>query len=408
MIARKLRLLLIDDRPFTRPETDHLELQPVACGPDMDPSLGTWAQHLRLWSDNLFPQPDPDLVLIDCRFEEDHQYVPLSESLRDHDPRGLLHGAIYISRMFGRDRFHPFGFAVYSMDASTFRSDPYAQTFMGFLLAMRDSTLAEGATGFVRGRKDRELVECCAQELGRTVRQNPATAWGPALVMYRQRLKEVADWHAIILERESWLQAVDALHKDDWNSLDAGLALGWRKANGQLDLVELRSLFADQLQDERWCASASQEALGWLKSLLVLGDYLVEARQWVYQVLQEGRDPEELEVPRGQDSRGQRLTGFFHACTAIVAWYENRHGTSPKLSSSNLLLELGLSDKQVNRYFKPLIDLPWGRVVDRLDEGLSTGVWPLSGQWELLQVAREWAQEVRGQAFPLAGPQGKA
>lgn len=404
MSLRKLKLLLIDDRPAAQLETQHLELQEVPCGPDLDPSLGTWAQHLRLWSDGLFPQPDPDLILIDCRFEEDQQYVPLDPSLRDHDPRGLLHGAIYIARMFGRDRFHPFGFAVYSMDASAFREHAYAQTFMGFLLAMRDSTLPEGTQGHVRGRRDRELVSQCAQELSRTVRQNPATAWGPALQMYRQRLLEVADLHGLILDRESWLRAVDALERSQFSALEAGLGLAWRGQDGRRQEVDLRSLFADCLEADRWSPQTSLQAIPWLRSLLVLGDYLVEARHWVYQVLRENLDPESLEVPRGQDLRGQRLTGFFHACSGVLAWYENRHHAQVRLSSSNLLLELGLSDKQVNRYFKPLLDLPWGRVVDRLDEALSQGVWPLSGQWELLQVCRDWCREVHGQEFPLAGP----
>jgi len=414
MNARKLRILLIDDRPLTQLETAHIEILKVPCGSsggtqappgtiDMDPSLGTWAQHLRLWSDNLFPRPEPDLVLIDCRFEEDYQYVPTSDSLRDRDPRGLMHGAIYIARMFGRDRYHPFGFAVYSMDASGFRNDAYAQTFMGFLLAMRDSTLAEGQVGFVRGRKDRELVDTCAQELGRTISQNPATAWGPALAMYRQRLREVADLHAIIVDRDSWLKAMDCLNRKAHAEIDAGLGLGWRRFDGQPDRVELRSLFADQLEKDAWGPAASEAAHTWLESLLVLGDYLGEARQWVYQVLEEQQDPEGLPVPRGQDLHGNRLTGFFHACTGVVAWYENRSSELPRLSSSNLLLELGLSDKQLNRYFKPLLDLPWGKIVDLLDEGLSTGVWPLAGQWELHQVAREWATQVRNRTFPLAG-----
>ena len=432
-MARKLRLLLIDDRPVTELETTHLELQPVAYGSEAeDPSLGTWAQHLRLWSDGLFPRKDADLVLIDCRFEDDYQYVPMSEALRGRDPRGLLHGAVYIARMFGRDRFHPFGFAVYSMDASGFRNDAYAQTFMGFLLAMRDSTLADGQVGFVRGRKDRELVESCANELGKTVSQNPATAWGPALQMYRQRLREVVDLQAIVVDKESWLKALDAIHQNDFSALEAGLGLTIRRFDGDPDSIQLISLFADQLDGSKWGDKTSLAATAWLESLLVLGDYLGDARRWAYEVIENGQDPESLPVPRGQDLHGQRLTRFFHACTGIIAWYDNRccagvlEGASPpqtkavgggaqpssrqkgraevQLSSSNLLLELGLSDKQLNRYFKPLLDLPWGRVVDLLDEGLSSGTWPFPGQWELHRVVRDWAREVRKLDFPLAGP----
>ena len=76
-MARKLRLMLIDDDPVTELETRYLELQKVPYDEnESDPSLGTWAQHLRLWCDNLFAEQEPDLVLVDCRFEQDNKYAP--------------------------------------------------------------------------------------------------------------------------------------------------------------------------------------------------------------------------------------------------------------------------------------------------------------------------------------------
>lgn len=404
-MARKLRLMLVDDRPVTDLETDFLELQEVPYSADeMDPSLGTWAQHLRLWSDNLFPEHEPDLILIDCRFEDDHKYVPMSDSLRGHDPRGLLHGSVFIARMFGRDRFHPFGFSVYSMDASGFFNDPYAQTFMGFLLAMRDSTLPEGQEGFVRGKKDRELVQSCSQELSKTISQNPATSWGPALAMFRQRLAEVAGLQAIVIDGETWLAFTDAVKRSDFAQLESGMALSWRRFDGTNDSVEVRSLFADQLENDRWTEATSAVAGPWLDRLLVLGDYLTDAVTWVKGILDDEQDPDQLPVPRGRDLHGQRLTRFFHACTGVIAWYENRMRGTTQLSSSNLVLELGLSDKQLNRYFKPLVELPWGRVVDRLDEGMRSGVWPLPAQWELFSVLEDWARRIRREECPLRGP----
>lgn len=406
--ARNLRLMLIDDRPVTELETAFLELEEVPYGKDeMDPSLGTWAQHLRLWSDNLFPHHEPDLVLIDCRFEEDCKYVPMSEELRGHDPRGLMHGSIFVARMFGRDRFHPFGFSVYSMDASGFHQDAYAQTFMGFLLAMRDSTLGDSESGFVRGKRDRDLIETCSQELGKTISQNPATAWGPALAMYRQRLKEVADLQAIVIDGESWVLATDAIKRDDQEALNAGVGLSWRRFDNEFDTVDLRSLFADLLEGDRWTEAASKAAEAWLGELLVLGDYISDAVDWAREVVQQGQDPDELPVTRGRDRHGQRLTRFFHACTGLIAWYENRRRGEVQLSSSAMILELGLSDKQLNRYFKPLLGLPWGQVVDRLDEGLRSGVWPLPALWELHSVLQAWTDLVMGEPCPLRGPTHK-
>lgn len=192
---------------------------------ETDPSLGSWVQHLKLWSDNLFPEAQADLILVDCRFDSDNAYVPMSDELRRHDPRGLLHEATAVARMFGRSEYHPFGFSVYSMDAAAFQEDAYAQTFMGFLLAMGDSSLPPGTQGAVRGRRARDIVSVCSEELGSTIRQNPFTAWTPALQMYRQRLREVIDLHALVLERESWNRGLDAVNRADWNSFEEGLSL---------------------------------------------------------------------------------------------------------------------------------------------------------------------------------------
>lgn len=397
--------MLIDDDPVTELETGFLELQKVPYDEEeSDPSLGTWAQHLKLWSDNLFLPEEPDLVLVDCRFEEDNKYAPMAAELRGYDPRGLMHGAIFVARLFGRDRFHPFGFSVYSMDASGFHKDAYAQTFMGFLLAMRDSTLPPGANGSIRGRRSRELVQVCSDELAATVKQNPATAWGPALAMYRDRLREVADLQALVLDGQSWLHLTDLVNRHQVESLEAGVALSWRRFDGRQDQVDIRSLFADLLQNDRWTEACTVAAREWLSSLLVLGDYLTDACDWVRSILVEGQEPEESSIVRGRDIHGQKLTRFFHACLGVVAWYENRVSDQAPLSSSSMVLELGLSDKQMNRYFKPLLELPWGQVVDKLDEGLRTGIWPLPGCWELLSVLQDWCRRVRKESCLVRGP----
>jgi hypothetical protein len=406
-LARNLRLMLIDDDPVTELETRFLELQQVPYNEsESDPSLGTWAQHLRLWSDNLFCVDEPDLVLVDCRFEQDNKYAPMTPELRGYDPRGLMHGAIFVSRLFGRDRFHPFGFSVYSMDASAFHKDAYAQTFMGFLLAMRDSTIPPGQVGAVKGRRARELSAICGEELGKTIKQNPATAWGPALQMYRQRLKEVADLQAIVIDSQSYLQLIDVLQRQDTKAIGQGVGLTWRRYDGELDTVDIRSLFADQLSDDAWTEDGSKQALEWLQGLLVLGDYLGDAVDWVEKILIQGQEPEDSSIIRGRDIHGQKLTRFFHACLGLIAWYENRMNGEVPLSSSALILELGLSDKQLNRYFKPILSLPWGKVVDKLDEGLRSGVWPLPGRWELHSVLDDWCRRFRNDECTLRGPWG--
>lgn len=404
-MARKLRMMLVDDNPVTELETQFLDIQKVPYDDaEDDPSLGTWAQHLKLWSDNLFPAEDPDLVLVDCRFEEDNKYAPMAANLEGFDPRGLMHGAIFVSRLFGRDRFHPFGFSVYSMDASAFHQDAYARTFMGFLLAMRDSTLPPGQSGLIKGKRARDLAQTCADELAKTVKQTPATAWGPALAMYRQRLIEVADLQAVVIDGQSFLQITDVLKRNDLKALEEGVGLTWRGFTGETDTVDLRSLFADKLEQDKWTDQTTKDALEWLDQLLVLGDYLGEAVDWARGIIKEGKEPEDSTIIRGRDIHGQKLTRFFHACLGLIAWYENRQNGEVQLSSSALILELGLADKQLNRYFKPLLSLPWGRVVDKLDEGLRSGVWPLPGQWELHTVLNEWCRRVKNTECVMNGP----
>ncbi len=400
--------MLVDDNPVTEIETKHLELQKVPYDEsEQDPSLGTWAQHLRLWSDNLFPLEDPDLVLVDCRFEDDNKYAPMAANLEGFDPRGLMHGAIFVARLFGRDRFHPFGFSVYSMDASAFHQDAYAKTFMGFLLAMRDSTLPPGEKGLIRGKRARELASTCSEELAKTVKQTPATAWGPALEMYRQRFLEVADLQAIVIDGQSFLKLTDLLKRNDLQAIESGAELTWRCFNGEMDSVDIRSLFADQLTEDRWSEATTAVALEWLNNLLVLGDYLGEAVEWSRGIIKDGLEPEESSIIRGRDIHGQKLTRFFHACLSVISWYENRLSEDLQLSSSALVLELGLSDKQLNRYFNPLLSMPWGKVVHKLDERMRSGVWPLPGQWELHTVLDEWCTRIRKEKCLLTGPWGQ-
>ena len=275
---------------------------------------------------------------------------------------------------------------------------------MGFLLAMRDSTLAPGEKGTIRGARARELAQVCGDVLAQTVKQTPATAWGPALEMYRQRLLEVADLQAIVVEGQSFLQLTDTLQRQDLEALNTGVGLTWRRFNGETDTVDARSLFADHLEGDKWTEETTKVALPWLERLLVLGDYLAEAVDYSRTIIVEGKEPEESSIIRGRDIHGKKLTRFFHACLGVIGWYENRVRADISLTSSAIILELGLSDKQINRYFKPLLSLPWGRVVDKLDEGLRDGVWPLPGQWELHTVLKDWCKRVRGEDCQLAGP----
>lgn len=406
-MARRLRVLVIDDIPEQAEslDTSHLELMRVPAfdaepgnDDDLDYALSSWTQHLWLWFSNNFAADDADLVLIDCRFEEDVTAPSLGGG---QDPRGLLHGAIYISRMFGRDRFHPFGFAGYSQDASGFRGNPFAQTFMGYLLAMREATIPEGQPGVLRGKDEFEIADVCNEVLVRTINQYPATAWSAALRMYRQRLAESFGVGAYVVDTHSWKACYDAIVRHDGEVIDGGLSLSWRRFGGQPDAVTLCSLFADTLKGDRWAEGSQEVALEWFDSFPVLGDCHGEALEWADAANDPDIEPEHRpEIPRGKGRHGETYTTFFHATASVCAWLVNRMDPSPNLPSGIIVRELDLSAKQVDRYFKRLIGRSWGNVVAELDRGTETMVWPFPELWELRRVVEDWAR-IRKIEFPF-------
>jgi len=401
---RKLRVLLIDDNPVSQLETEYLDLvrlpyfgedesrdQVEVEGVLRRSALRTWAQHLWLWLEGLFPREGVDLVLIDCRFEED-VYAPNDRDLRRADPRGLLHGAIFLSRIFGGDRYHPFGFSVYSQDARVFANDPYAQTFMGYLLAMTEATLPPERAGHLKGRDERELPAICSDYLLRMAASVPADAWQPALAMYRRRLEEAFQWGGYILDVEAWRSVAEALRMRDRERLLAGVGLVWRGPGGQ-ESVDIRSIFADRLEGDILAEYGCKDAQEWVESLHV-NDYLGFALDWAIQAnafssVVHGDLPD---VPKMRDITGASLRPFLHACSATIAWLDNRLQPDQKqLKSGDLLRQLDLTEPQVERYFKPRVKMPWGKIVQALDEGLEARSWPFPDLWELRSVVQDWA-----------------
>lgn len=402
-MPRCLRVLIIDDvaEQAASLGSQWLDLLEVpafgATSPeDCDRALSSWTQHLWMWSHNAFPSPDADLILVDCRFEEDLGAPPIRQQ---GDPRGLMHGALYIARLAGKDRHLPFGFAGYSQDASGFRHNPYAQTFMGFLLAMRESTLPPGATGLVRGRPEFELAEACSEVLCRTINQYPGTAWGAALLMYRRRLAEAFQAGSYLVDRNSWCEALAIVKTQDLSALESTASLAWRTSTGVRDSVFLSSLFADTLEFGHWTHQTTEAAVLWLEGFPVLGDVHGAALEWA----DVANDPDVRnlpEIPRGKGRHGETFTTFFHACAVGVAWLRNRCCEGVPQPSGVLAREVDLSPKQVDRYFKRVVGLTWGQVATRLDDGMEIMTWPFPDAWEFRAVLKDWAA-VRKVEFPF-------
>lgn len=398
-MGRKLRVLMIDDEPSKSLGTRHLTRLdvPQYHGGESTPevSLSNWAQHLWLWASDQFPAEDADLILIDCNFHND-RLAPQLKAARD--PRGLLHGALYVARMFGRDRFLPFGFSLYSQNASVFEDDPYAQTFVGFLLAMQNSTEGEEVGGFLKGKYMRDIPAMCGEFLKRTVRSYPATGWRPAVEMYRSRLRQVLQLGAAVLALDSRKEVLDALKQGDERAFDSGLSLKWRRFDNREEEVEMRSLFVDLLQNDRWTARATQEALSWLDNLPALADYLPDVLDWVDRTNRDGAPPAEIKLPRASFKSGT-LVNFAHAASAVVGWLVDRD-LDQNTSSTQLLRDIGLEQNMVDRYFKRQLGLTWGAAVQELDRGRESFRWPWPGQKELRWVVEQWAN-TRKVKFPF-------
>lgn len=435
-MARRVRALVIDDTASwlsTGLGSRHLDVVPVLYKEQPLRALTGWSQHLWLWRNNRFPSDEPDIVLVDCKFEADTSapsLTPLSAQGQPptarpdtdgQDGRGLLHGAIYLARLFGRKGAHPFGFSIYSQQAPALQNDPYARTFVGFILAMTDSAREIGTHGIfdlegsLEPSPSSQWTNVCKDWLANSAKQTPATAWGPALEMYRSQLKAAFAKGAYLVRTESWDSAVQALKE---SSLQEDLSLAWHRNDGSTDEVQLISLFADTLLNDEWSNTTGERALKWLLEITVPEINFVDTTvNWLNQlfIIRNGnisiRDSTP-DLPRGYMVNPHRpevaqasYTNFAHACAAVAQWLLDRR-VGLTTSSGRLVDLIGLSARQADRYFVNVAQMSWGGIVDHLDNAVKgargTWKWPFAHLWQLEVVVRTWwSKNFEKEGFPF-------
>ena len=279
--GRKLKCLVIHDTKFSEETAaEVLNSQDLELCSIQFKELGIEKHVLRTWRDLRWvllreaTLDTPDLLVIDCNFEDDKTAPALGPEA--YDARGLAYGAVMTAYFNGANAQRPFGFAPYSQNMSLASKDQWAITFFGILKAMIGG---EDEPGFVEELSaELEAVEGA---------QKPAMVLPPALEMYRSSLMELADSY-LDFDRESVVRAGDAIRAAIGNGTapDDGLYISWGTFEGDTEDMLIRSLFADlRSKTGDWDHARLHEAQTFLAELLPGADekiaLLTAARQHV-------------------------------------------------------------------------------------------------------------------------------
>jgi len=157
VVARMLRVLLIHDTDFQPDDRSILGTSALSVSRLHFRDIGETAVQMRSWSaflelmqslagrrhDVTVEMDVPDIVLIDCHFDDDLSAPPLKShndqdaaGKRTVDARGLFYGCALVAYYLGQFPQRPFGFAIYSQDIKAAAQDGYAQTFYSVLDAI--------------------------------------------------------------------------------------------------------------------------------------------------------------------------------------------------------------------------------------------------------------------------------
>ena len=246
MPTRKLRALLVHDEEFSHVDswslfdTNDVDVYPMFPGRRL-PYIRSYDDVINVLRRPLEKEkPPPDLLLVDCAFQDDRWPDPPPTV----DPRGLLFGSVLVARYLGADPVLPIGCAVYSQDlAGAVSEDRYANAFYG-LLRVQTWGKEEG----------KEEEDWSADAMKRCMQNDPAGQGGKpshvvqvAIERYRYRLKASIGL-GLEVDAQTAEQAKDAInrHINGENAPREDLALEWWNAQlGYGDSVLVTSLFAD-------------------------------------------------------------------------------------------------------------------------------------------------------------------
>lgn len=398
--GRKLKVLLIHDTNFTRDSaailgTSQLEACEVTIQVTDEisvkmPQLLSWKDTINLlqtWcgdgSSTEVNVDEPDLLLIDCHFDDDRSAPALhpASAGRTIDARGLLYGVVLAAYFAGRRPDKPFGFAVYSQELSAAADDPYAVTMFGLL---------EALAGFSNVRRPTEAIFRTRMVQTRGGK-DPSTVLPKALENFRISLLRSFDYRAqpVIGTFQTARNELARVIAGD-SSAAADLSVSWTTSDSKRETVKLKSLLADFLDAEsRWIVKVCQKrkALEFLDS--VLNDHnpetkLVKPVRAIVDAFEQGRVPKVWQTR--EDGYREKLVALIMvwALDRIKGNVRRKKNEAPSpLSIGDFEERLGLSPRVMNRAL--------GRVLGNYDSTRSEAE-PLYQGRELLQKLDDSAE----------------
>lgn len=376
--ARRLKILLIEDRTISKSDkdelgTDAIELYEITykATSRTHRCLTDWNHMLALVQELSDPGMErdidvPDMALIDCHFEEDKASPSLKEGAID--PRGLLYGLALMSFFIGKYPGRPFGFDVYSQDLSRAASDPYAQTFYSLLRALSRAI-------------DRPLgvtPNTFAIEMGETPPGiEPKDKVRSVLKIYRNSLKNSFIQHSDLVPSDNGasfnkcIEAIQCFLKDK-AEIPSDLYLEWYNGRGVTDRVLLRSLFSDCLnEDGSWSIELINDGnvLQFLDQIATneidFQNILLEPVKSILEKLEASDDlnkstgsneeeGDEIAWPRGVLGYKQKVLAFLilwakDRCNKNWERADNGNASAIYANGTTLLTKLKQSDKEINR-----------------------------------------------------------
>ena len=414
--ARKLRVLLIHDNPDLGDDAVTVLRSPryTMVSRDMGMQrhyLASWREvvdslrtilsgHEQTSVDASDRTPLPDLLIIDCNFEEDKQAPRLTMDAfgptpNQVDPRGLLYGAVWAAFMAGKSSFHPFAFMLYSQAVDQIQDDGLGLTFFGLLLAIAEPDSESTAALNSHGDEVARLREA----LPRYVQQsNIPQVLEKGTQLYRDRLLRMSYDDLVSIEPatvEDCLRAVAAFREGGDSPPDT-LGLRWRAQN-QHEFVQLASLAADAMDDyARWDRDRCAQIVAWLGKLRDETNW--KTQKW--KALIESRDQyggeKRAEVFKHLSKSPSERDGF-RVLAIVMVWCELQclvdAGHVRGVHAQDVLGVLGMETHQAQRPLRRF----FGRTMKLgpfLDSLLDKSSWPYSSLGWVVPATQSYLREL--------------
>ena len=305
----------------------------------------------------------PDILIIDCNFDEDKQAPDLMGGTIDdpdmrYDPRGLLYGAIWAAYMAGKGTLHPFTFVLYSQAVDQIEHDGLGLTFFGLLLAIAEPGESSTAASNSQGAEVQRLRRTLPRYIQRW---NTSDVVEMGTQQYRARLLQMSrdnylDFEATSVER--CLEAVRTYAKGG-PVPSRDLFIEWR-IRQQRDCVQLISLAPDALNEQiKWDRQRCGQVVDWLEEV----SQDINWRQEKWKLLIDARDghsgSKTAEIFSDLSTSSSERDGF-RVLAILMVWSElsccREAGLLKAFSGQDVLRPLGMETHQAQRPLRRFFD----------------------------------------------------